>query len=297
MGRHCRRVRGSWPVVGTPPPRGGVTARTVGAGRQRHNPASVVVRTSVSAPAEVLYDELRRHGAANCHLRASQCAARPHAERHRLAHEAWFRMAEQTRTHWKNRSHFLAVASTMMRRILVNHELARSQRSSAAYSWRGSTGLARWSFMPAARQACAVLAEGIGRHRQDRRSAPGRQRTQAARGLQAVHAGHLHVHQHQVEGCRSAAPAPAAVGRHLDLQAHAQQLARDLLVDGLSSTSSTRARAALAQFVLGVGLGGGQAPPVPPPWRSCRAVNQKRLPWPGVLSRPPRRPSSAPGAG
>ena len=33
-------------------------------------------------------------------------------------------MAEQTRTHWKNRSHFLAVASTMMRRILVNHALA-----------------------------------------------------------------------------------------------------------------------------------------------------------------------------
>jgi RNA polymerase sigma factor (TIGR02999 family) len=42
-----------------------------------------------------------------------------------LAHEAWFRMAEQTRTQWRNRNHFLAVASTMMRRILVNHELAR----------------------------------------------------------------------------------------------------------------------------------------------------------------------------
>lgn len=42
-----------------------------------------------------------------------------------LAHEAWFRMAEQSRTQWQNRSHYLAVASTMMRRILVNHELAR----------------------------------------------------------------------------------------------------------------------------------------------------------------------------
>jgi RNA polymerase sigma factor (TIGR02999 family) len=42
-----------------------------------------------------------------------------------LAHEAWFRMAEQRRTQWRNRSHFLAVSSTMMRRILVNHEMAR----------------------------------------------------------------------------------------------------------------------------------------------------------------------------
>ena len=42
-----------------------------------------------------------------------------------LTHEAWFRMAEQTRTRWSNRSHFLAVASTMMRRILVNHAMAK----------------------------------------------------------------------------------------------------------------------------------------------------------------------------
>ena len=34
-------------------------------------------------------------------------------------------MAAQSRTVWRNRSHFLAVASTMMRRILVNHESAR----------------------------------------------------------------------------------------------------------------------------------------------------------------------------
>ncbi len=42
-----------------------------------------------------------------------------------LTHEAWFRMAEQTRTRWLNRAHFLAVASTMMRRILVNHAMAK----------------------------------------------------------------------------------------------------------------------------------------------------------------------------
>ena len=34
-------------------------------------------------------------------------------------------MAERIRTQWKNHSRFLAVSTTMMRRILVNHGLAR----------------------------------------------------------------------------------------------------------------------------------------------------------------------------
>jgi RNA polymerase sigma factor (TIGR02999 family) len=42
-----------------------------------------------------------------------------------LTHEAWFRLGEQTRTQWKSRSHFLAMASIMMRRILVNHAVAK----------------------------------------------------------------------------------------------------------------------------------------------------------------------------
>jgi RNA polymerase sigma factor (TIGR02999 family) len=70
---------------------------------------------------ELLYDELRRM--ARSHLRRENPGHTLSATA--LTHEAWFRMAEQTRTHWQNRSHFLAVASTMMRRILVNHELAR----------------------------------------------------------------------------------------------------------------------------------------------------------------------------
>ncbi len=70
---------------------------------------------------ELLYGELRR--LARGHLRREDAGhtLTPTA----LSHEAWFRLAEQTRTQWQNRSHFLAVASTMMRRILVNHEMAR----------------------------------------------------------------------------------------------------------------------------------------------------------------------------
>jgi RNA polymerase sigma factor (TIGR02999 family) len=69
----------------------------------------------------LLYDELRR--LARQHLRRENPGHTLSATA--LAHEAWFRMAGQTRTQWKNRSHFLAVCSTMMRRILINHELAR----------------------------------------------------------------------------------------------------------------------------------------------------------------------------
>lgn len=42
-----------------------------------------------------------------------------------LTHEAWFRLGEQTRTRWESRGHFLAMASIMMRRILVNHAVAK----------------------------------------------------------------------------------------------------------------------------------------------------------------------------
>ena len=70
---------------------------------------------------EMLYEELRR--VARFHLRRESPGHTLSATS--LAHEAWFRMADQTRTQWQNRNHFLAVASTMMRRILVNHEMAR----------------------------------------------------------------------------------------------------------------------------------------------------------------------------
>jgi RNA polymerase sigma factor (TIGR02999 family) len=70
---------------------------------------------------EALYTELRR--LARSHLRRE--AAGHTLSATGLAHEAWFRLADQQRTAWRNRGHFLAMASTMMRRILVNHEAAR----------------------------------------------------------------------------------------------------------------------------------------------------------------------------
>lgn len=67
-----------------------------------------------------LYDELR--GIARRHMRGE--AADHTLSATALAHEAYFRLSEQAATQWRNRAHFLAVASTMMRRILVNHAMA-----------------------------------------------------------------------------------------------------------------------------------------------------------------------------
>jgi RNA polymerase sigma-70 factor, ECF subfamily len=49
-----------------------------------------------------------------------------------LVHEAWMRMSEQNRTEWRDRGHFIAVASTMMRRILVDHAVAKRADKRAA---------------------------------------------------------------------------------------------------------------------------------------------------------------------
>ena len=42
-----------------------------------------------------------------------------------LVHEAFLRLVDQHSVSWQNRAHFFGIASQMMRRILVNHALAR----------------------------------------------------------------------------------------------------------------------------------------------------------------------------
>ncbi len=71
--------------------------------------------------AQLLYDEL--HRLARAHMRREHDGHTLGATA--LVSEAWLRLSEQTRTHWKDRGHFMAMASTMMRRILVDHALAR----------------------------------------------------------------------------------------------------------------------------------------------------------------------------
>lgn len=68
-----------------------------------------------------LYDELHRCAAAQMRRESAGHTLSATA----LTHEAWMRMADQTRTEWQSRSHFLGVAALMMRRILINHAMAK----------------------------------------------------------------------------------------------------------------------------------------------------------------------------
>ncbi|MCV2369820.1 ECF-type sigma factor [Roseateles oligotrophus] len=68
-----------------------------------------------------LYGELKR--AASAQMRKESAGHTLSATA--LTHEAWFRLKEQTRTDWQSRAHFMGVAALMMRRILVNHAIAK----------------------------------------------------------------------------------------------------------------------------------------------------------------------------
>jgi RNA polymerase sigma factor (TIGR02999 family) len=45
-----------------------------------------------------------------------------------LVNEAWLRLVEQRHRDWANKGHFLAIAATAMRRVLINHARARGAR-------------------------------------------------------------------------------------------------------------------------------------------------------------------------
>ena len=71
----------------------------------------------------LIYDELRRLAQRQLRREPDGHTLSPTA----LVHEAYMRLIDYTRTEWANRAHFMAVASTAMRRILVDH--ARGHRS------------------------------------------------------------------------------------------------------------------------------------------------------------------------
>src|ERR687888_2424148 len=71
----------------------------------------------------LVYDELRRLAAHKMAGEAPGQTLQPTA----LVHEAWLRLSRESRSEWKNREHFYAVAAEAMRRILVDR--ARRRRS------------------------------------------------------------------------------------------------------------------------------------------------------------------------
>ena len=80
-------------------------------------------RSAAEELAPLVYEELRSI--------AHRCLRRERAghtlQTTALVHEAYLRLLGQTRVNWQGRRHFLAVAATMMRRILVNHARDRNR--------------------------------------------------------------------------------------------------------------------------------------------------------------------------
>ena len=69
----------------------------------------------------VVHQELRQRAAARLRREQPGHILQPTA----LVHEAYLRLVDQRRTDWQSRAHFFAMASEMMRRILVDHARRR----------------------------------------------------------------------------------------------------------------------------------------------------------------------------
>jgi RNA polymerase sigma factor (TIGR02999 family) len=65
----------------------------------------------------LVYADLRRKAAAFLRRERGGHTLQPTA----LVHEAYLRLVAQDRVAWQNRAHFLAIAASMMRRVLVDH--------------------------------------------------------------------------------------------------------------------------------------------------------------------------------
>ena len=77
-------------------------------------------KSALDAMTPVLYDELRRVARRLLAAERPDHTLQPTA----LVHEAYIRLVDQRAVDWQNRAHFLGIAATMMRRILINHAKA-----------------------------------------------------------------------------------------------------------------------------------------------------------------------------
>lgn len=68
----------------------------------------------------LVYDEMRRLARTFLSRERNSHTLQPTA----LVNEAYLRLVDQTRVNWQNRAHFYAIASSMMRRVLIDHARA-----------------------------------------------------------------------------------------------------------------------------------------------------------------------------
>src|SRR5688572_26959991 len=70
----------------------------------------------------LVYNELRHRASAHLRGERKDHTLQPTA----LVHETYLRLLAQRRVNWQSRAHFFALASRMMRRVLVDHARARA---------------------------------------------------------------------------------------------------------------------------------------------------------------------------
>ena len=72
----------------------------------------------------LVYDELRRIAGRQIRRRGAAHTLNATA----LVHEAYFRLVDETKVSWQNRSHFFAIAARSMRRVIVDYARERQAK-------------------------------------------------------------------------------------------------------------------------------------------------------------------------
>lgn len=78
-------------------------------------------RRDLDALMAAIYQDMRRLAASHMESERRDHTLQPTA----LVHEAYVKLVDQRKTDWRDRLHFFAVASTIIRRILIDHARAR----------------------------------------------------------------------------------------------------------------------------------------------------------------------------
>lgn len=81
-------------------------------------------RSAANRLMPMVYDELRTLAAHYLHQERPNHTLQPTA----LVHEAYLRLIQQTRSDWQSKAHFAAMASEMIRRILVDHARGKTRQ-------------------------------------------------------------------------------------------------------------------------------------------------------------------------
>jgi RNA polymerase sigma factor (TIGR02999 family) len=101
-------MSGPSPLKQTPGDPGSVTNLLLDWGRGDH---SALVRLT-----PIIYNDLLRLARARLQREHGECTLQPTE----LVHESYMRLADQTKLHVENRTHFYAVAANVMRRVLID---------------------------------------------------------------------------------------------------------------------------------------------------------------------------------